>query len=260
MTLLLASWNVNSVRMRLEHVLHWMRLKNPDILLLQEIKAQSHQFPTEAFEDLGYNVALFGQKTYNGVAILSKRPLEDVQMGLISKKEGDVEEARYIEAFTHNIRVASIYVPNGQEPGSAKFSYKLEFLKNLKTHLETLLSHQEILVLGGDFNIAPADGDVYDPALWHEKILCTSKERQAFQSLLHMGFSDALRVAHPHETLYTWWDYRQNAFQRDHGLRIDHFLLSPQAVDVLKDAGVEKQERALLKASDHAPVWITLDI
>ncbi len=255
MTLLIASWNVNSIRARLDTVLNWLRSKNPDILLLQETKVQTQDFPKEPFEDLGYNLALFGQKTYNGVAILSKSPLEDVRLGLTEDPE-----ARYIEAFTHNIRVASVYVPNGQAKDSPKFPYKLNFFNALQTHLKTLLSYDEILVLGGDFNVAPTDLDVHDPALWHEEILCTSEERQAFQSLLHLGVSDALRCLHPREAFYTWWDYRGNSFRRNNGLRIDHFLVSSQALDLLEKTGVDTQERGLEKASDHAPVWLTLKI
>ncbi len=252
--LLCASWNVNSVRARLENVLSWIRSQNPDILLLQETKVQNHDFPIEPIEDLGYNLALFGQKTYNGVAILSKSPLEDVKLGLID----DLEEARYIEAFTHNIRVASVYVPNGQAKDSPKFPYKLNFLKSLQDHIKTLLTYDEVLVLGGDFNVAPTDFDVHDPVLWQEEILCTSEERQAFQSLLHTGTFDALRSLHPFDPLYTWWDYRANSYGRNNGLRIDHFLASSQALDRLEEGGVDAQERGLEKASDHAPIWITL--
>ncbi|MBS0186210.1 MAG: exodeoxyribonuclease III [Proteobacteria bacterium] len=254
MTLLIASWNVNSIRARLENVLNWMRSKNPDILLLQETKVQNQDFPKELFEDLGYNLALFGQKTYNGVAILSKSPLEDIRFGLTSGSE----EARYIEAFTSGVRIASIYVPNGQAKDSPKFPYKLNFFKDLQTRIKTLLSYDEILVLGGDFNVAPTDLDVHDPFLWHEKILCTSEERQAFHALLHLGIFDALRCLHPKDPLYTWWDYRANSYQRNNGLRIDHFLASSQALDCLEKANVDIQERGLEKASDHAPIWLTL--
>lgn len=259
MTFLIASWNVNSIRARLDNVLYWLRSKNPDVLLLQETKVQDPAFPKEPFEDLGYNLALFGQKTYNGVAILSKRPLEDIRLGFFKEDSKDLE-ARYIEAITHNVRVASVYVPNGQAKDSPKFPYKLTFLENLKGHLQSLLPYEEILVLGGDFNVAPTDLDVHDPILWHEKILCTTQERHAFQSFLHSGMFDALRSTHPDDSLYTWWDYRANAFQRNNGLRIDHFLLSPQALDILETTGVDKDERGLQKASDHAPIWLKLKI
>lgn len=255
MNLLIASWNVNSVRARLQNILHWMRSKNPDILLLQETKVQDQDFPREPFEDLGYNLALSGQKTYNGVAILSKSPLEDVHLSFT--KEG-LTEARYIEAFTHNVRVASVYVPNGQSKDSPKFSYKLDFFRSLQAQIKILLSYEETLVLGGDFNVAPTDFDVHDPSLWHEEILCTSQERQAFQSLLHLGIFDALRCRYPKDPLYTWWDYRGNSFRRNNGLRIDHFLISSQALDCLEKGGVDTSEREIEKASDHAPIWLTL--
>ena len=256
MTLLISSWNVNSIRARLEIVLAWAKDTNPDIMLLQETKVQSSEFPKEPFEDLGYNIALFGQKTYNGVAILSKRPLEDIRTGL--PQEGDSQSARYIEAVTGGIRVASVYVPNGQAKDSPQFSYKLNFFNSLKSHMETLLTYDEALVVGGDFNVAPSDLDVHNPELWHEQILCTTEERQAFQTLTHLGLHDALRSMHPKDPLYTWWDYRAAAFQRNNGLRIDHFLLSPQAMDVTEGAGIDIDPRKLKKTSDHTPIWISL--
>ena len=256
MSFLIASWNVNSIRARLQNVLNWIQLKKPDVLLLQETKVQDHDFPKESFEDLGYNLALFGQKTYNGVALLSKRPLEDIRSGFLN----NTQEARYIEAVTHNIRIASVYVPNGQAKDSPKFLGKLDFFKTLHTHIKTLLTYDEILVLGGDFNVAPTDLDVYDPLVWHNQILCTPEERKSFNTLLQTGLYDALRTCHPEDPLYTWWDYRAQSFQKNKGLRIDHFLLSAHAMDRLETAGVDRTERGLEKASDHAPLWITLTI
>lgn len=256
MSLLIASWNVNSIRARLEIVLGWVKNTNPDIVLLQETKVQSPEFPKEPFEDLGYNIVLFGQKTYNGVAILSKRPLEDVHMGL--PHEGDSQSARYIEAVTGGIRVASVYVPNGQSKESSQFAYKLNFFHSLKSHMETLLSYDETLILGGDFNVTPSDFDVHNPELWHEQILCTTEERQAFQTLIHLGLHDAIRLIHPKDPLYTWWDYRGASFQKNNGLRIDHFLVSPQAMDIIDSTGVDIDQRELTKTSDHAPIWISL--
>ena len=248
----LATWNVNSIRARLPLILSWLKEKDVDTVLLQETKTTDETFPWEPIEDLGYNIAHLGQKTYNGVALLSKHPIEDVQRGVPGFED---DQARYIEAVTHNIRVASVYVPNGMAVGSEKYAYKLDFLNHLYTHIKTLLTYDEAFVMGGDFNIAPADNDVYDPQEWHERILCSTPEREALRSLLYLGLTDGLRALHPHNgDLYTWWDYRRGAWQNDHGLRIDHFLLSPQAADRLKKASVDKDARGLEKASDHAPV------
>lgn len=246
------SWNINSIRVRLPLLLSWLKEKQPDIVLLQETKITDDLFPREEIETLHYNIALYGQKTYNGVAILSKFPIEDVTKGLPGFQD---EQARYIEAVIKGIRIASLYVPNGMAVGSDKYAYKLDFLKHLYTHVQTLLTYDEALVLGGDFNIAPTDLDVYDPHAWHEKILCSTLERERFRSLLYLGLTDALRALHPHEKdLYTWWDYRQGAWQNNYGLRIDHMLLSPQAADRLQRACVKTKIRGLDKTSDHAPV------
>jgi len=256
--LTIATWNINSVRSRLPLLLSWLRVKAPDIVLLQETKAMNDQFPREAIEDLGYNISIYGQKSYNGVAILSKFPIEDVTIGIPGFED---EQARYLEAVVKDVRVASVYVPNGMEVGSDKYAYKLDFLRYLYAHTHTLLTYDEAFILGGDFNIAPSDLDVYDPQEWHEKILCSTPEREAFRSLLYLGLTDALRALYPQEKeLYTWWDYQRGAWQNNYGLRIDHFLLSPQAADRLKDVSVDKQVRDVEKASDHAPVVCQLEI
>lgn len=250
--LTLATWNINSIRMRLPLLLTWLKETAPDIVLLQETKTADDQFPREAIEDLQYNIAFSGQKSYNGVAILSKFPLEDVTRGIPGFED---DQARYIEAVTHGLRVASIYVPNGASVGSDKYDYKLMFLKHLYTHTQTLLTYDEAFILGGDFNIAPTDQDVYDPEEWHERILCSTPEREGLRSLLYLGLTDALRALHPQQNdLYTWWDYRGGSLQNNFGLRIDHLLLSPQAADQLKEAYVSKEVRSLEKSSDHAPV------
>lgn len=255
-SLTLATWNVNSIRMRLPLLLDWLRRENPDIVLLQETKTTNDQFPREEIETLHYNIALCGQKTYNGVAILSKFPLEDISCGIPGFED---DQARYIEAVTHGIRVASVYVPNGMAVDSEKYKYKLDFLTHLYHHTQTLLTYDEAFVLGGDFNIAPTDRDVYDPQEWHEKILCSTPEREKLRTLLYLGLTDALRATHPHEKeLYTWWDYRGGAWQNNCGLRIDHLLLSPQAADHLQNTLVDKKMRSLDKTSDHAPVGCVL--
>lgn len=254
----IATWNVNSIRTRLPHLLSWLKESAPDVVLLQETKVTDDQFPRDEIETLNYNIALYGQKTYNGVAILSKFPLEDITTGIPAFED---EQARYIEAVTGGMRVASVYVPNGTEVGSDKFAYKLDFLKRLYTHVQTLLTYDEALILGGDYNITPSDEDVYDPMEWHEKILCSTEERNALRSIIYLGLTDALKAIHPDKKeLYTWWDYRAGAFQNNFGLRIDHLLLSPQAADCLKRCEVDKAMRTLEKASDHAPVICEIDL
>jgi exodeoxyribonuclease-3 len=239
-------------------VLDWLKEAAPDVLLLQETKAIDQQFPQEAFEDLNYNVALYGQKSYNGVAILSKFPIEDITRGIPGFED---DQARYIEAVVKGVRVASVYVPNGMAVGSDKYVYKLTFLKQLYEHVRLLLTYDEAFVLGGDFNIAPTDEDVYDPEEWHEKILCSTPERESLRSLLYLGLTDSVRVMHGQaKELYTWWDYRGGAWQNNRGLRIDHLLLSAQAADHLKDAFVDKRVRDFEKASDHAPVVCELEL
>lgn len=254
----IATWNINSIRARMEHLLNWLRETNPDVVLLQETKVTDDQFPSEPIEDLGYNLAFHGQKSYNGVAILSKSPIEDITMGLSGN--GDDDQARYIEAVINNVRVASIYVPNGQEVGSEKFLYKLKFLDHLYDHVKHLLTYEEAFVLGGDYNIAFTDQDVYDPERRRERILCSTPEREALRKTLYLGLTDGLRAMHPLGTpegqeLYTWWDYRAGSWQNNQGFRIDHLLLSPQAADRLQAANVDRDVRGQDKASDHAPVW-----
>jgi exodeoxyribonuclease III len=252
----IVTWNVNSIRARLETITEWLKATQPEVVLLQEIKCQNPDFPLEAIEDCGYNVALHGQKSYNGVAILSKSPLEDVGRGLPTLGEDD--QARYIEAVTNGIRVASVYVPNGNEVGSDKYQYKLTFLEGLARHLHATLLYEEAFIVGGDYNIAPTDDDVHDPKAWHEKVLCSTLERKSLRTILNLGYTDAMRVHHQGQGPYTWWDYRGNAWQRDDGLRIDLLLLSPQAVDQLSGSGVDRASRSIEKASDHAATWCTL--
>lgn len=257
MTLKIVTWNVNSLRTRLAHVLQWMQTYRPDILLLQETKVSEHLFPYQPFEDLGYNLLVVGEKSYNGVAIASRFPIEDPT--LVLPGYASDSHARYVEAVTGQIRVASIYVPNGQEVGSEKFIYKLEFLSHLKNHLQQIFNYEEPVFLGGDYNIAPVDRDIYDPKKYANKILASPTERHAFRKLLYLGYVDVLNVvAHeqgtPAESLYTWWDYRQGSWEQNHGLRIDHFLASPQGADRVKDCYVDPAPRGWPKPSDHAPL------
>jgi len=249
----IVTWNVNSVRSRIEHVCAFLKAHSPDVLLMQEIKAMAGTFPFETLEDLGYNIAIYEQKSYNGVAILSKRPLEDVRRGIPGNE--DDPQARYIEAVTGNIRVASLYVPNGQDMGTEKYVYKLAFLKKLQEHLKTLLSYNEVLIVGGDYNIAPQDLDIYDPIPYEGHIFITPSERAAFREIINLGMVDAYRTLHPQSPGYTWWNYRQGSFQKNQGVRIDHLLLSPQAADRLQACEVDSSFRGLERPSDHAPVW-----
>jgi exodeoxyribonuclease-3 len=253
----IVTWNVNSIRARLDNVLDWLKESQPDVVLLQELKCEEGAFPRGPIEDLGYNIAIAGQKTYNGVAILAKSPIEDITRGLPTFQEDD--HSRYIEAVVGTTRVASVYVPNGQAVGTDKYHYKLTFLERLRQHLASILLFEEAIVIGGDYNIAPEDRDVSQPELWQGEILCSPKERQQFQSLLHLGYYDALRLHHEGAGPSTWWDYRSGAWQNDQGLRIDHFLLSPLAVDLAQASGVDRGPRAKEKASDHAPVWCVLN-
>lgn len=258
----LATWNVNSLRTRLEHLRKWVGERNPDIILLQELKCQEAHFPREEIEDLGYNVALLGQKSYNGVAILSKNPLEDIVYGLPTFPED--EQARYIEAFVEGVRVASVYVPNGQEVGSEKFAYKMAFLKALTQHGQNLLGQDEPLVIAGDYNIAPFVSDGHTPERFkEERILCSLQEREALRSLYNTGFVDGFRLKYPailkdNQQLFSWWDYRSTSYQNNKGYRIDHLLLSPEAADLIQDAGIDHSIREDQRPSDHAPVWIQM--
>lgn len=255
MSLTIATWNVNSVRTRLPHLRSWLAEDKPDIVLLQELKCQDEQFPRMEIEDLGYNIATHGQKTYNGVAILSKFPLEDVVRGI---PKFDDPSARYIEALTSTplgiVRVASVYVPNGQEVGSEKYAYKLAFLSAFHEHMKTLRGYDEMLVVGGDYNIAPTDADVANPKAWTGSVLTHDDLRAAFRKLVNLGLYDAGAKEHA----YSWWDYRAGAYEKNDGLRIDHLLLSPQAADKLQSCHVINRLRALEKPSDHAPVVIGL--
>lgn len=252
----IASWNVNSIKVRLPHLCDWLKEAAPDVVLLQETKVTDEQFPALEIEDLGYNIAVSGQKTYNGVAVLSKRPLE-VEHRALPGDPGD-EQARYLEAVTDGVRVISVYVPNGNPVDSEKYPYKLAWLERLRKRVIDLLATEDAFVIGGDYNVAPTDGDAYDPAGWAGDALCRPETRAAFRRLVHLGLTDAFRARHPEPGRYSWWDYRGGAWQRDHGLRIDHLLLSPQAADRLEDADIDKTPRAREKASDHTPVWCTL--
>jgi exodeoxyribonuclease-3 len=256
----IATWNVNSIKVRRDNVLRWLREAEPEVACLQEIKCTDDGFPHAAFEDLGYNVAVHGQKTYNGVAILSKHPLEDVAPGLPGDDSDD--QARYLEAVISLpggvVRVASIYLPNGNPADGPKFGYKLDWMDRLKVHARHLMAYEEPLVLAGDYNVIPTENDVHDPDAWRDDALFLPETRAAFRAILHSGFADAFRASTDEPHRYTFWDYQGNAWPRNHGIRIDHLLLSPQAADRLKACVIDKAPRSWEKPSDHVPVWAEL--
>ncbi len=256
----IASWNVNSIKARLPNLLDWLKAASPDILLLQEIKCLEENFPELEIGDLGYNAVVVGQKTYNGVAILSKTRLE-LERRALPGDEND-EQARYVEAVTQTdaglLRVASIYLPNGNPVDSDKLPYKLAWMARLEAHAGALLALEEATVLGGDYNVIPGDEDCYDASAWEGDALYRPESRTAFRALLYRGYTDAFRALHSEPGAYTFWDYQRGAWQKDNGIRIDHLLLSPQAADKLADAGIDRKPRGREKASDHTPIWCEL--
>lgn len=252
----IATWNVNSVRQRLAPLLDYLKTVAPDVLCLQELKCEEVNFPRLEILDAGYNVEIVAQKSFNGVALISKRPLEDVRRGLPGLE--DDPQARYIEGVvTHEsgvFRVASIYLPNGNPVASEKYPYKLRFMEALIDHARRLLLHEEPLVLAGDYNVIPEPGDVYDPASWAQDALFLPQTRARYRELLSLGFADALRSVSDAPGLYTFWDYQAGAWQKNKGLRIDHLLLSPQAADRLVSVAIDKHLRDAPKASDHVAI------
>ena len=255
----IATWNVNSIRQRLDHVLRYLRDVAPDVLCLQELKCQDEAFPHAEIAAAGYNCAVHGQKGFNGVAILSKRPLE-VTRGLPG--DDTDRQSRYIEAIVPDdagiVRVGCLYLPNGNPPDSDKYPYKLAWMDRLAAHARTLLAYEEPLVLAGDYNVIPAARDVYDPAAWTGDALYLPQTRARFRVLLNLGLTDALRATTDAAGLYTFWDYQAGAWQRNKGICIDHLLLSPQAADRLIAVTIDKDRRAEDKPSDHVPVRIEL--
>ncbi len=245
----LATWNVNSLKVRLPHLLEWLTANPMDVVCLQETKQQDADFPQAELLAAGYHSVFSGQKTYNGVAILSREPVSDVQIGI---PNFDDEQRRVIAATIGGVRVVCVYVPNGQEVGSDKYQYKLGWLAALSAWLRDELAKHPKLALLGDYNIAPEDRDVYDPATWQGSVLCSEPERAAFKGLQALGLRDAFRLFEQAEKSYSWWDYRMMAFRRNMGLRIDHILVSPA---LQCDAcGIDKAPRRLERPSDHTPV------
>ncbi|MCF8469083.1 MAG: exodeoxyribonuclease III [Sneathiella sp.] len=251
----IASWNINSVKARLPRLVDYLKDAAPDVLCLQELKVVDEAFPREEVEDLGYNVETHGQKTYNGVAILSKYPIEDVMRRLPGDNAD--EQARYMEATINNIRVASIYLPNGNPVDTEKFPYKLAWMDRLIKRAKYLLTLEEPTVLAGDYNVIPQDEDCYDPKAWEGDALTLPESRNRFRQILNLGYADAYRAFTP-EIDYTYWDYQRGAWEKDHGIRIDHLLLSPQATDLMEKVGIDKAPRGQERPSDHTPIWVEL--
>lgn len=250
----IASWNVNSLRARLTHVLDWLRANPVDALGLQELKLQDEQFPHAEFEALGYRAAVNGQKSYNGVAIVSRHPLHDVSRDMAGF---DDPLKRVIAATVNGVRIVNVYVPNGQSVGSAKYEYKLRWYAALREYLASELATFPLLAVTGDFNVAPADEDVHDPAAWAGQILCSDAERAAFRELLALGLKDSFRQFPQEPMSFTWWDYRAGAFRRNLGLRIDHVLVSPALADKCLSCQIDKAPRRLERPSDHTPLVAT---
>jgi exodeoxyribonuclease III len=258
----IATWNINGVRARLQNAVTWLTETNPDVACFQEIKSVDEAFPAGAFEELGYNVALHGQKGFNGVAILSKRPFDEVAVRGLPGDEADTH-ARYIEVVVARaggvVRIGNLYLPNGNPIGTDKFAYKLAWMQRLRERTAGLLELEEPLLLVGDFNVIPEPVDAKNPQAWTDDALFQPETRAAYRSLVNLGLTDAVRACHPGPGVYTFWDYQAGAWQKDHGIRIDHILASPQAADRLVTAGVDKFTRAWEKPSDHVPVWVELD-
>jgi len=252
----IASWNVNSVKARLPHLLAFLEEAQPDVLCVQETKCPAADFPTLEAKGLGYHVETIGQRAYNGVALLSKRPAEELVCGLPGSE--DDEQPRYIEASFGSVRVASVYLPNGNPVGTDKFTYKLAWMERLVDHTRDLLCREIPFVLAGDYNICPTDDDVYDPVAFRDDALCRLEARSRFRALVYLGLTDAYRVFHREPHRYTFWDYQAGRWHRDEGLRIDHLLLSPHAADRIAACDIDKKPRAKERASDHTPIWCEL--
>ncbi len=251
----LASWNVNSLNVRLAHVEQWCALAQPDVLALQETKLEDVKFPRAAIEALGYEVRFSGQKTYNGVAVLARTPIEDVVTDIPGL---DDPQRRILLATVGGVRVANLYVVNGQAVGSEKYAYKLDWLARVTRFLEGELRNDPLLIVMGDFNIAPEDRDVHDPVAWHEQILCSTPEREALRRLLDLGLIDSFRLFEADPGHYSWWDYRQAAFRRNLGLRIDLVLAGEALKARARAATIDRTPRSWDRPSDHAPVVLEL--
>ncbi|MZR13878.1 exodeoxyribonuclease III [Maritimibacter sp. DP07] len=263
----IASFNINGIKARLPAVTDWIEEARPDVAIFQEIKSIDENFPREHFEDLGYNVETHGQKSFNGVALISKFPLEDVVRGLpgadgTGRDGADDAEARYIEATVVGdagaVRICGLYLPNGNPVGDEKFAYKLRWMERLEARARALLALEEPFLMAGDYNVIPQAEDAARPDAWRDDALFQPESRGAFWRLQNLGLTDAFRAVNQAPEQYTYWDFQRGAWQRNDGIRIDHFLLSPQCADLLEDCRIDKEVRAREKPSDHVPIWVKL--
>ena len=253
----IATYNVNSINVRLPHLLRWLAETAPDAVCLQELKAPQDRFPENAIRDAGYGVVWHGQKSWNGVAILARNS-DPTEIRRALPGDPDDVHSRYIEATVGEVVIGCLYLPNGNPAPGPKFDYKLRWLDRLTAHSTDLLASKAPVVLAGDYNVIPTESDVYKPERWVDDALFRIEVREAFANLIKQGWTDSLRAVHPDERIYTFWDYFRNAYARDAGLRIDHLLLSPAIAGRLVDAGVDRSVRGWDKASDHAPTWVEL--
>ncbi len=255
----IATFNINGIKARIETLPRWLDEAQPDVALLQEIKSIDEAFPREIFEERGYQVETHGMKSFNGVAILSKLPLEDVARGLPGDETD--EQARYIEATVMGdtpVRVCGLYLPNGNPYPGPKYDYKLAWMERLYARAQELMATEEPFLMAGDYNIIPQDEDAAKPEDWQEDALARPESRAAYRRLLNLGFTEAFRARNQMPGMYSFWDYQAGAWNRNNGIRIDHFLLSPQCADLLQDCQIDKEERGRSKPSDHVPVWVDL--
>lgn len=256
----IATFNINGIKARIEQLTGWLEGAKPDVAVLQEIKSQDGTFPREIFEDMGYRVETHGQKSFNGVAILSRLPLEDITRGLPGD-DGD-EQARWIEATVvgdRAVRVCGLYLPNGNPAPGPKYDYKLGWMARLRDRAEALLAAEEPAIMAGDYNVIPQDEDAARPEAWKTDALALPESRDAFRRIVNLGFTDAFRARTRAPGHYSFWDYQAGAWNRNDGIRIDHVLLTPQAADLLRDCWIERDLRGQDKPSDHVPVWVDLD-
>ena len=256
----IATFNINGIGARLPRVLDWIAECGPDVVLLQEIKCVDERFPSGSFEDLGFNIEVHGQKSYNGVAILSKYPLEDVRRGLPGDDED--RQARWIEATVVGksaVRVCSLYLPNGNPAPGPKFDYKLAWMERLRRRAAEFLDEEETALLAGDYNVIPQPEDARNPENWESDALFRREARESWRRIAYLGYTDAFRARNSAPGNYTFWDFQRGAWVKDDGIRIDHFLLTPQCSDLLLDCRIDRHVRGWTRPSDHVPVWVELD-
>ena len=257
----IASFNINGIKARTNALMTWLREAQPDVALLQEIKSVSENFPSDLFKDLGYNVAVNGQKSFNGVAILSKLPIEDIVTRLPGDSEDD--QARWLEVTivgNQAIRMCNLYLPNGNPTPGPKYDYKLSWMRRLYEKAKELIDSEIPALMAGDYNIIPQAEDAANIGAWEQDALFLPESRAEFRKILNLGFTDAFRAQHNSSGHYSFWDYQAGAWDRDDGIRIDHFLLTPQCADLLKNCQIDKHIRSREKPSDHVPIWIELDV